>query len=386
MDFKEMILLIDKILKKSAEQGNNITRQDLFSMNYTVLFSLLNPYLENIRETTSLSPLRKFEISYNKIHGYASLVTIIFGVLTNIIVITVLKQKKMRTPVNIILQSLAVFDTLTMVAYVPFAIKFYVIYSPGVVSPEAWTLPWAHAAAFITSFTATTHTISIWLVVNLSIFRFVHIRKMVASSTTRSQKICLAKKLIFCTTCISILVMIPHYLNHEIKATEIETINVTFYSLKEFELVSADTKPLVLVNFLLYAVVGKIIPCILIVIFGGLLLYHVAIKARARRRKFYLSNNTINNRSSRMTVILLVVMVIFILIECPQGVLLIMSLFVPQFYNNVYVSLGDVMDMAALLNNSFNFTLYCSMSAQFRQTFLRMYVHRVLKLCKRPSN
>ena len=34
---------------------------------------------------------------------------------------------------------------------------------------------------------------------------------------------------------------------------------------------------------------------------------------------------------------------------------------------------GDLMDIIALINNAINFILYCSMSKQFRDTFLGLF-------------
>ena len=43
-----------------------------------------------------------------------------------------------------------------------------------------------------------------------------------------------------------------------------------------------------------------------------------------------------------------------------------------QFYKECYNSLGDIMDMLALVNCSTNFLLYCFMSTQFRTTLCKM--------------
>lgn len=42
---------------------------------------------------------------------------------------------------------------------------------------------------------------------------------------------------------------------------------------------------------------------------------------------------------------------------------------------------GDLMDVLALLNSSINFILYCSMSRQFRQTFVLLFCPRHLSRC-----
>ena len=44
--------------------------------------------------------------------------------------------------------------------------------------------------------------------------------------------------------------------------------------------------------------------------------------------------------------------------------------FTAQFFVDCYIPLGEVMDMMALLNCTFNFLLYCLMSRQFRCKFM----------------
>lgn len=43
------------------------------------------------------------------------------------------------------------------------------------------------------------------------------------------------------------------------------------------------------------------------------------------------------------------------------------------FINNVYINLGELMDLLALINNGVNFILYCTMSRAFRKTFQKTF-------------
>lgn len=78
----------------------------------------------------------------------------------------------------------------------------------------------------------------------------------------------------------------------------------------------------------------------------------------------------------RTTLMLTVVSVLFLITELPQSILLIFSILANKsFYENVYIPLGDLMDMFALVNNSINFLLYCSMSRAFRNTFYTLVIN-----------
>lgn len=74
-----------------------------------------------------------------------------------------------------------------------------------------------------------------------------------------------------------------------------------------------------------------------------------------------------NSRTTRM---LLVVITLFLVTELPQGILIVLSATISGFFMDVYVPLGDIMDMLALVNNGINFLLYCIMSRDFRKTLL----------------
>lgn len=43
--------------------------------------------------------------------------------------------------------------------------------------------------------------------------------------------------------------------------------------------------------------------------------------------------------------------------------------------DNIYVNLGEVIDLLALINNGVNFILYCTMSRQFRKTFQKTFCY-----------
>ena len=78
----------------------------------------------------------------------------------------------------------------------------------------------------------------------------------------------------------------------------------------------------------------------------------------------------------RTTLMLTIVSVLFVITEFPQSILISMSIIKGEsFYNNVYMPLGDLLDILALINNSINFLLYCSMSRAFRNTFYNVMVN-----------
>lgn len=77
----------------------------------------------------------------------------------------------------------------------------------------------------------------------------------------------------------------------------------------------------------------------------------------------------------RTTLMLIIVCILFLITEFPQAILILFSIISgnpdsdDSFYKRIYTPLGDVLDMLALINNSINFLLYCTMSRAFRNTF-----------------
>ncbi|XP_076085650.1 G-protein coupled receptor dmsr-1-like [Mytilus galloprovincialis] len=337
---------------------------------------------EDIPSSYPDNALFQFASWFTGVHGYVSLIICTFGVCTNIFNITILSRSDMRSPTNVMLTWLAVSDILTMIPYIPFAIHFYCVFDPMDVSPEKFTKQWTTYMQILVNLAATTHTISIWLGVALAVFRFVQMRTTATGPIARKRSMKQAKTVIIVVYIVSTLILIPNYVTNEIE--EVTMNNKTMYVLKDLKLASNQTDTIVLVNVLVYSILAKLIPCALMVVFGGSLLYSLAIKGKSRRRR--LSTNGMGQkretRQTKTTRMLLVVMILFLVTEFPQGVLIFMSAVMKDFYHNVYVPLGDLMDFIALVNNAINFVLYCSMSQQFRSKFLEMYLRRTSKFKK----
>lgn len=80
-----------------------------------------------------------------------------------------------------------------------------------------------------------------------------------------------------------------------------------------------------------------------------------------------------DRKTNRTTRMLLVVVVLFLVTEFPQGVINLLSGVLDHFVGEVYMALGDLLDILALINNGINFILYCTMSKQFRDTFVHCF-------------
>ncbi|XP_033763114.1 sex peptide receptor-like [Pecten maximus] len=342
-------------------------------------FSAANAYCEyttmRANQTVMGKELFTFAKGYASFHGYVSICVCVFGIVTNFFNISVLTRKHMRTPVNQILTWLAVSDISTMISYVPFAFHFYCIHPSGSKSASKNSKAWMTFMIFHINLTATTHTVSIWMCVLLAIVRFLHIRSPTKANAARLKRINQSNVMILIAYIASAVILIPNYMSNELLQDTLPEENETIYVLRDLKLGKNDTEILVLVNVWMYAFTAKLIPCLLMSIFGSLLIYNIHVKLKQRRKVLQISGASSLRLSehSRTTKMLVAVIVLFLVTELPQGVLIVCSACVENFFDTVYIPLGDVMDIVALVNNAVNFILYCSMSTKFRETFVHLY-------------
>ena len=284
----------------------------------------------------------------------------------------------MINPCNLILLGLAVSDLLTMISYVPFVLYFYCIYGTEP-SPERNSKAAMRFFIFHVNFTVTTHTVSIWMGVCLAIFRYLHIKYSMDSSVLVVISVMRAKMTILAVFISSVIFLIPNYLS--LKIEQLTTLtngrNHTLYDVYPRERTSQPGNVIITLNFWIQAILVKMVPCGLMLVFGMILVQTVSTSHRRTKRlrqnsrpEFY---RTRSREYSRTTKMMVIIIALFLITELPQGILVLISELVPGFFTAYYVPLGDAMDIIALINNAINFTLYCTMSKQFRTTFLQLF-------------
>ncbi|XP_076323336.1 G-protein coupled receptor dmsr-1-like [Tachypleus tridentatus] len=313
---------------------------------------------------------QSFKAQYIPIHGYLSLIICIFGIMTNILNIIVLTRNNMVSPTNAILTGLAVADMFVMASYVPFTIHTYI--HSDQLEEEKYSYAWAVFTLFHAHFTVVCHTISIWLTVTLAIWRFLAV-----SFPANSKKWCTmprAECAIISTYATCALFCIPMYLTFTISE---ENKNTLQYKVNFSAIATRNNRLLEKTNFWVFSVLTKLVPCVLLTgLSVGLI--HVLYEADLRKKR--LKNRTSSDKSSdRTTKMLLAVLLLFLITEFPSGILALLSgILGKDFFFNVYLNFGEVMDMLALINSGVNFILYCSMSRLFRKTFAELFTPKIV--------
>ena len=311
------------------------------------------------------SALVQFNLWYQNIHGYVSILVCLFGIIANIMNIVVLTQKNMVSSTNLILTALAIADMLTMLSYVPYALYFYCISTPD--PAKNHPLGWVVYLLFHTNFTITSHTIAMYLTVALAVFRYI-----VVCHHTHGPRLCnlhrarLTIALVFLAT---VVCCIPNYVLYT--PQRLPTGGGYWFVYQSFV-----TGFLLDFNQWLFGVVLKVAPCVLLSVLSALLIRAMRIAAE-KRRKLKSSgcrdDSERNSEHNRTTVMLVAIVVCFVITELPQGVLAFLGGINIDIFTEIYVPLGDVFDIFVLVNSSVNFILYCIMSKQFRGTFCRVF-------------
>ncbi|GFU06799.1 sex peptide receptor [Nephila pilipes] len=328
------------------------------------------------RETAPPRPyygdhFRTFRSNYLSVHGYLGVIVCIFGIFANVLNIIVLTRKDMLSPTNAILTGLAVADMLVMVSYLPFCIHNYIrVNQPP---EQKFSYAWAVFTLFHAHFTVVCHTISTWLTVTLAVWRFLAVSFPAASKTWCSMP--RAKCAILCTYLNCALFCLPVYLTFTI--IEVKHNGIVAYRVSFSEIAQSNHQALEKVNFWIFSVLTKLIPCIALT---GLSLGLIKVLYEANKRKQRLKNRVENDRThDRTTRMLLAILLLFLITEFPSGIVALLSgILGKAFFDNVYLNLGEFVDFLALVNSAINFILYCSMSRQFRDTFANLFTPKIV--------
>lgn len=200
-----------------------------------------------------------------------------------------------------------------------------------------------------------------------------------------------AKLAVILVYLVTFIVCIPNFVTITMQGSSVRSFNHTeaiwVVTFKDDTDLDQAVKNL---NFWIQAILVKLVPCTGLTILS-ILLVHLMKATEARRKKLGTNkatqavarNDGRDKKTNRTTRMLLVVVILFLLTEFPQGILNLLSgIPVTDFFQEVYVPLGDILDIVTLINNGINFILYCAMSKQFRDTFIQVFCGQ----CSRKEN
>ncbi|XP_050399563.1 G-protein coupled receptor dmsr-1 [Patella vulgata] len=347
-------------------------------------------YIPGVASQATVDRLKHFAIEYTVIHGYISAIVCTFGIMANIANIIVLTRKNMISSTNTILMWLAVADLFTMMSYLSFAFCFYIFREPNLEKFLTRSFARIVLLLFHASFSMVCHTVAIWLTIALAIFRYIYICLPTKGAIYCSLR--RAKQTILVVYVLTVILCVPNYIsNRYYTKTTVVNSSQLANSTNETNVLVTETVYLpgsmegsdmavaiFTLNSWIQAILFKLIPCAMLTTLTILLIHamHKAYRKRMRlKSQGRKAESEKHGEHNRTTGMLLAVVVLFTLTELPQGILTLMNIFKQHqcFRQYVYDALGDLVDTMALMNNSINFVLYCSMSKQFRDTFMGIF-------------
>lgn len=334
-----------------------------------------------------------FHTSYKEVHGWTSLFVCIFGSIANVLNIAVLTRREMRSPTNMILTGLAVADLLVMIEYIPYSIHMYLYHRSR---RDTFTYGWTLFVLFHSNFGQVCHTISICLTLTLAVWRYIAVAYPQKSrewcSYTRTV-LTITGAYVFCP-----ILCVPLYFITQVES-QVETLdehgmavnltrfrqangtsnilslenttNTTLYYVKLTKTAESHVF-LKEMNFWIYSVVIKLIPCAVLTVLS-IKLIMVLLEAKQRRKKLTTQNVTEirmgngkdaaaceklkkrkkaaagrmtdkERQTDRTTMMLLAVLLLFLVTELPQGVLGFLSVVLgSSFFDTCYVMLGKIL-------------------------------------------
>ena len=104
---------------------------------------------------------------YSSIHGRLVNPVTIVGMLTSVVTIVVLQRKNFLTPTNLILQHIALFDTMVLLFYNLYSLYFYILHEPNPFVGQS--IFWPCFAIINAHVGLTAHSIALWLTCLLAI-------------------------------------------------------------------------------------------------------------------------------------------------------------------------------------------------------------------------
>ncbi|XP_055328965.1 G-protein coupled receptor dmsr-1-like isoform X2 [Paramacrobiotus metropolitanus] len=368
-----------------------------------------------------------FHAAYASIHGYLAVVICAVGIVGNLLSIAVLTRRSLVTPTTVLLTALIVVHTLLMMTYIPFVVHQNIL---NAVWPVAlWhSYSWMAFIFFHVQFTIVFHSIAAWLTVNLTLFRCWTV--MFPRAADRCCKMLLPYTIIAAVGICNVIFWTPSYLSVQIDIFQHdapEYLNPTgvpvvpMYSIGESDLSRKNHHNLQIITF--YAcIAAKLLPCFLLFCLSVPLVIALLRPERhgtpltfsdeafpsnysptlqtapstAQEMSHPASNATEMEiisatpfnalqrpaaprggyqaaRRDVPTAVVLVIAVVCILTDGPSGLLALSTCFSVDFFNNVFIPLGNVMDALHLLKGAVFLIILCSLSREFRLTFSQIW-------------
>ncbi|CAF1503405.1 unnamed protein product [Adineta steineri] len=312
---------------------------------------------------------------YVILQGACAPLIIIISTVLNSLIAVVLLQKHLRSPTNILLLAIALYDTLTGLFPFPTYIFLYTFRHCDDYIP--FNYGWFHrinhdVLPFI------FHTCSIWVTVVLAIQRYIYV-----CHSEKAKQWCtvpMALKAIACVNVLALIVAIPMFIEGTFHAKAVYSLldRKNIFNTCTVRDYSEDSR--YRTYFSIYSLIRALLinvgPCTILVICNAILVERMK-EAKENREKLMRrrSHESRGQEQTNVTFMLIIVVTIFLIVEIPMAIyIILMAIFrlfnknAPNFFNFAV----QLLNFAVLLSYPINFFIYCRMSRAFRDAFTKL--------------
>lgn len=330
----------------------------------------------SVVSSESSSTILEFEKTYYivVINGYVVPALAILVILTNSVIIAVLRRQRTYGASQAGLVGIAVSDTLTVALPAPF---YFYKYGLG---NFYWIYGWCQVNDWIALYLPTiSHTASIWLTVALTAQRYMYV-----CNPFTARRWCTLKNstiTILWTYVFAILIHICRFfvLDYFEKEKFLESKNTTVLTCQYKHRYWVNVNTYYSTYMWLRIILIQFIPCILLIVFNAKILF--GLKS-VINRKIQLQTNSENNQASirentRVTIMIIFMAAMTLLVEFPAGIIQCLYAYPMMTGKDIIQeetlnSVQIVANLVILFSYPLNFLLYCSMSSEFKFTLKSM--------------
>lgn len=308
------------------------------------------------------------------INGYVVPALALLVILTNAVVIAVLKRQPTYGASQAGLVGIAVSDTLTVALPAPF---YFYQYGLG---HFTWVYRWCQVNDWIALYLPTiSHTASIWLTVALTAQRYMYVCHPFTARrwcTLKNSTVTIIWTYVFAVLIHICRFFVLEYFEDNITdpATNTTTAVCNFYH-RHWVNINVYYSTYMWLRIILI----QFGPCISLIILNAKIL--LGLKS-VTNKKIQLHNNSGNNQATikentRVTIMIIGMAAITLLVEFPAGIIQCLYAYPMMTGKNIIPeetlnSVQIVANLVILFSYPLNFLLYCSMSAEFKATLKQL--------------
>ena len=297
----------------------------------------------------------------------------LLGIMGNILSISVLANRRMRSSTSYYLIALAVFDTVVLISMMLFLAIPTIGPATGLFQGYNKAYPYIHPFAY--PIALISQTCSIYTTVAFTVERYIAVCKPLHAANMCT--INRAKKVIVAVMACCILFNIPRMFEYEIHVLEeFDPVTNTTH-VRNVRTSLGKNKLFKRVYFMyLHTIVMVILPFVVL-----LLLNIFLIRAVNNSRQAHGKVCAKTRKENNLTVMLISVVVVFLLCQVPSIPDNIFMAILPQEQQNTlpYITLTSISQVLSILNSAVNFYLYCVFGNKFRRVFLQIYCPCLVK-------